>query len=108
MGKGVQSLLFTLGPPDFLVVLCDTATFEMLFADPQRRFDLASGKKAPVHFLRRFAAEILTWATFTWRVGWAERKDTYQDTRLRADGIPELHRHDTVRLFLLADGEKRM
>jgi hypothetical protein len=47
----VQSLLFAFLPPDLLDVLCDTATLESLLADPQRRFDLASGKKASVHFL---------------------------------------------------------
>lgn len=52
----VQSLLFAFLPPDFLDVLGDTATVEPLLADPQRRFNLASGKKATVHFLCRGSA----------------------------------------------------
>jgi hypothetical protein len=76
MGKGVQSLLFTFVPPDFLDVLCDTATFEMLFADPQRRFNLASGKKAPLHFLQQFA-EIQRWRRYTATRGMGRKKKRY-------------------------------
>ena len=51
VSKGVQPLLFAFLTPNIIDLVCPMAAVEMLLANPQRRFDPASGKKATLHFL---------------------------------------------------------
>lgn len=91
----IQPLLFSLGAPAFRIVT-SSASLEALLSSVQCSFDASAGEESSVHFL---------WIEDTSSVSKVkaiQAARTYEDACLRAQGITELHSHDTVRFLLHA------